>query len=77
VQYMALAAGMLGVSWYDGIPLGAVPSAIGQWRYIGAGAAVDLLGGLAAVTEVMRRAHLALKPRWVGADRWRQAVSKG
>ena len=73
---MGLAAGMLGLSWHTGVPLGAVPCAVSLWGNVGTGAAVDLFGGLAAVAEVVRRAHLALKPSGVGADRWRQAVSQ-
>tara|TARA_R110000868_G_scaffold96010_3_gene264113 strand:+ start:1034 stop:1366 length:333 start_codon:yes stop_codon:yes gene_type:complete len=73
---VTLAALILRLSWHTSIPFGAVPGAIRQWRDMGAGTAIDLLGGFRSVAEVMRCTHLALKPCGICADgRW-QSVSK-
>ena len=73
---MALAAGALRLKRHNVIPLATVPSRITQRRNVGAGTAINVLGGLAAVTKVMPRANLALKPSGVSTNRWWQAVSQ-
>jgi hypothetical protein len=72
MQDMATATLTLPFQWnlVAGVSL-ANPFRILGRRTMGAGAAVDLFSGLAAVAEVMRRSHFALKPCGVCADGWR------